>query len=358
MFGASLGGSEAEQEDPMRVGMIAPPWAPIPPPSYGGTEEVIDCLARGILERGHEVVLFTTGDSSTPVPRRWCFERAEWARIGSAAVEAHHVLDAYEQLADCDVVHDHTTLGALLASRAACMPVVVTQHGLFDDDARRILGAADDCVSIVAISHNHAATAGEVKVSRVIHHGIDPDTASFGPAGGDHLVFLGRMTPEKGVREAALIAHEAGMPLLIAAKMREPAEIEYFHTEVEGLLDDRVRYVGEVDYDGKMALLRGAAALLNPIQWPEPFGLVMIEALACGTPVVAMANGAAPEIVESGVTGFLCDDLADMPARLREIASIDRRACRRAVEEHFSAARMVDDYLKLYKELVDAAFAA
>jgi glycosyltransferase involved in cell wall biosynthesis len=337
----------------LRIAVVAPPWVPVPPPAYGGTEAVVDRLCRGFQQRGHEVLLWTIGDSTCPVPKGWLYPRADGFQIGSLLVELRHVLHAYDHLVDYDIVHDHSVLGPFHAERYPDLPVVTTNHGPFNVALNDVYRALQHRVALIAISHHQASTANGVRVDRVIHHGLDPEAFAVGDGGDGHFLFLGRMTPDKGARDAALVAKEAGVPLLIAAKMREPAEREYFDQRVRPLLDDQVRYVGEVDHQRKVALLGGARALLNPIRWPEPFGLVMIEALACGTPVLAFPEGAAPEIVDHGVTGFMCRDRDDMVERVGDVDRLDRGACRAAVEGRFSTARMVDEHLELFASVID-----
>jgi glycosyltransferase involved in cell wall biosynthesis len=335
----------------MRIAIIAPPWIPVPPPAYGGTEAVVDRLARGFAAAGHDVLLFTTGDATCPVPRAWVLERAEALRMGMAVPELRHLIHAYETVRDYDVVHDHTVVGPLYAERFPRLPVVTTNHGPFNEELADIYRAISPRVPIIAISHAQAAQADDVPVARVIHHGIDPAAFPVGRGDGAYCLFLGRMAPEKGARRAALVARQAGVRLLIAAKMREPWEHRYYEEQVQPLLGDDVTYIGEVGGGDKLDLLGGARALLNPIRWPEPFGLVMIEALACGTPVLAFKEGAAPEIVEHGVTGFLCDDVDDMVRAVARLDELDRAACRAAVDRYFSTARMVREHVELFGEL-------
>jgi glycosyltransferase involved in cell wall biosynthesis len=330
----------------------------VPPTAYGGTESVVDCLARGLSRLGHDVLLVTTGDSTCPVPRRCVLDRSEPSRIGNALVEIRHVVDAYDALQNMDIVQDNTIVGPLYSGRFESLPVVTTNHGPFDDNFAAMYRGAAGRVAIVAISEHQASTASTVPVDAVIHHGVDPEAFPFGRGDAGYLLFLGRMTPEKGAREAALAAREAGVRLLIAAKLREPAEHAYFDEHVRPLLGADIEYVGEVRRDDKLALLAGAQALLNPIQWPEPFGLVMIEALACGTPVLAFPSGAAPEIVRHTETGFLCPDLDTMTARIGDVTTIDRRRCRAAVENHFSTNRMCRDYAALFEHLISRRHAA
>jgi glycosyltransferase involved in cell wall biosynthesis len=337
----------------MKVALVAPPWLPVPPVAYGGTELVVDTLARGLVAAGHEVALFTTGDSTCPVERHWVYGRARADAMQSVTVELRHLVHAYTRLDDADIVHDHTVAGPLLSAGFDAPPVVTTNHGPFTDDAKALYLALGGSVPIVAISRHQASTAGPVAVARVIHHGLSVERYPFGTGAGGYVLFLGRVSPDKGVRQAIEVARRAGRPLVIAAKLREPVEHEYFRTEIAPLLDDDVRFVGEVGGERKLGLLAGARALVNPIRWDEPFGLCMAEALACGTPVVASPRGAAPEIVDDGVTGFLCGDEDAMAAALRDgVSRLDRAACRAAVIERFSEERMARDHVDLYEDVL------
>jgi len=338
----------------VRIAVIAPPWVQIPPPAYGGTEAVLDTLARGLVRAGHEVLLYSTGDSTCPVPRGWVFEHAVGIGTGGAAAELRHVIAAYDVVADFDVVHDHTLVGPVYADRLPWLPVVTTNHGPFASDLGALYRATSDRVPVIAISHHQASTARGVRLAGVIHHGVDLARFPVGDGGGGYALFLGRMNPEKGVHVAIKVARAAGMPLRIAAKMSETAERRYFAERVEPLLGAGVEYLGEVNDADKLELLAGATCLLNPITWPEPFGMVMIEALATGTPVVTTPHGAAPEIVTDGVTGFVAADGEALVAALAEVAGLDRRACRRSVEERFSMERMVAEHVAVYEAVADA----
>jgi glycosyltransferase involved in cell wall biosynthesis len=336
----------------MRIALIAPPWLPVPPPGYGGTEVVVDRLATGFHAAGHDVLLFTTGDSSCPVPKAFVRSLAAPEQLGQSFVELQHLIHAYDAVGDFDIVHDHTITGPIYAEGHCDAHVVTTNHGPFTEELDDIYGrAAAAGVSVIAISQ-HQASQATARVAAVIHHGLPPAEFRVGQGDGGYFLFLGRFSPDKGAREAALAAREAGVPALLAAKMREPAEVEYFHEEVEPLLNDDVRYVGEVDFERKLELLGSARALLNPIQWPEPFGLVMIEALACGTPVVAFRSGSAPEIVDDGRTGFVCETLEELIDRIPHVGDLDRSECRQVLEERFSAERMVRDHLRLFERLL------
>jgi glycosyltransferase involved in cell wall biosynthesis len=338
----------------MKIGLLAPPWLPIPPPAYGGTETIVDRLARGLGKSGHDVVVFTTGDSEVPVHIGFVLEQAVTDRMGVGAIELGHVARAYEDLADCDVVHDHTLVGPLWALAHDRHNVVTTCHGVLSGPLRDIYRAYGRRMPVIAISEDQASRATDVPITRVIHHGVDPEHFPSGDGDGGYLLFLGRMAPEKGAHEAIGIAREAGLPLKLAAKMRERDEVAYFHEHVEPLLGTGAEYVGEVCNRYKLELLAGAGALLNPIRWPEPFGLVMIEALACGTPVLTYAAGAAPEIVDQGVTGFLCADRTELVKAVGRIGELDRRDCRAAVAGYFSTERMVREHISVYEELTSS----
>ena len=337
----------------MRIGLIAPPGVPVPPPAYGGTESVVDRLARGLVHAGHEVLLAAAANSTCPVPRVGGTDAA--AAAGSVCAdtvtELRHVITGYAAMADVDVVHDHTMTGPLYRHRATGTPVVTTAHGPFDATLGPVYGAMRG-VALVAISHHQAATAGGIPVAGVIHHGLDVQSVPVGRGDGGYASFLGRMSPEKGPREAALVARAAGVPLRMAAKLREPAEREYFDAEVRPLLCSDVEFLGELGCAEKLELVGSSFALLNPMQWAEPFGLVMIEALATGTPVVATPAGSAPEIVDDGVTGFLRSGCLRLAAALQSASQLDREACRAVAVRRFSTERMVADHVRLYEELV------
>jgi glycosyltransferase involved in cell wall biosynthesis len=339
----------------MRIGLIAPPWIPVPPPAYGGTESVIDRLARGLVRAGHDVLLGAAANSTCPVGRvPGTDEAADGAPANGGAVsEVRHVVTSYAAMADVDVVHDHTMCGPVYRHRPVGVPVVTTNHGPFDDMLNPIYRASRD-VPVIAISHSQASTADGARIAAVIHHGIDVAAVPEGRGRGGFAGFLGRMNPDKGPREAALIARAAGVPLKMAAKLREAAEQEYFDAEVKPLLCSDVEYIGELGEQDKLELVGDSFALLNPIQWPEPFGLVMIEALAAGTPVVATPAGSAPEIVDDGVTGYLRRGCAALAEALTAAADLDRAACRAAAASRFATERMVREHVQLYSDLIGA----
>ncbi|WP_031469564.1 glycosyltransferase family 4 protein [Sciscionella sediminilitoris] len=338
----------------MRIGLIAPPWLPVPPPAYGGTEAVIDNLARGLRARGHDITLFSLGESTCPVDTASLYELA-CEPIGASIPEAAHVLAGYEELrnAGVDLIHDHTMLGPLLGAPHARVPVVATNHGPFTAAARRLYTRSAEHAAIVAISHSQARSAGTVPISAVIHHGIDLEQYRPGSGTGGYALFVGRMCADKGVHHAVRVAKRAGRELVIATKIREPAERAYFEEAVRPLLGPDDAPPVEQPLPRRLELFREAEVLLNPIRWPEPFGLVMAEALGSGTPVLAFPNGAAPEIVADGETGFLCADEEEMGIAVDKLASIERPLCRSSAERHFSLHRMAADHERLYTELLE-----
>jgi glycosyltransferase involved in cell wall biosynthesis len=341
----------------LRIGLLAPPWATVPPTGYGGTEAVVDQLAVGFDRAGHEVRLFTIKGSSCPVPRAGVIASDDVTIIGTASIELHHMLAGYEWLAaqGCDVIHDHTLAGPLCSLAPAGVPVVTTNHGPFSNpELASIYRAVQTKAAIVAISRDQARDAAQqqINVAAVIHHGIDTDNIPVGRGSGGYLLFLGRMAPEKGAHRAIAAARATGQRLIIAAKMREPAEIAYFRNEISPHLGDDIEFVGEAAGADKWALLGGAKALINPIKWSEPFGLVMVEALATGTPVIAYRRGSAPELIDHGRTGFLVDSEAELADAAAAAGTIDRAACRRAAIERFSRDVMVEAHLDLYRSLI------
>lgn len=338
----------------MRIAVIAPPWLPVPPPAYGGTERVIDVLCRALQAAGHDLMLFTTGESTCPVERRWVFETARRTDGATPVSEMTHVIGAYDAVRQwrADIVHDHTLFGPLYAERFPDLRVVTTNHGPFDGDLGPIYRVLAQRTPVIAISHHQAAAARVTPIAAVIHHGVDLDQFPMGGGCGGYALFLGRMCPEKNVDGAIRIARRAGWPLRIAAKLCEPAEYEYFRSEVEPLLGGEIEYIGEVGGTDKLRLLGEAGCLLNPIAWPEPFGMVMIEALACGTPVVATPRGAATEIVDHGETGWLASGESNLAKAMGDIAQLDRTACRAAAKARFSARRMAAEHADLFRRSV------
>jgi glycosyltransferase involved in cell wall biosynthesis len=276
----------------------------------------------------------------------------------NSAIESIHVEAAYKKLADVDVIHDHTIIGPIFGSRAAApgVPVVTTMHGPFHQTGRMLYSRLPERVSLIAISHHQRSTAAEVPVEAVIPHGIDTEKYYEGPGGGGYLVFVGRMSADKGVARAIETAHRAGKPLIVMCKIREEGEIAYYNDVIKPMMVGKdVELLVEPEEGHRIDLVGKADGMIFPIQWPEPFGLVMAEALACGTPVIASPHGAATEIVEPGITGFLHEDVDDLVTAVGRLNEIDRNDCRRAAEKRFSMERMVADHVRLYRRLIDRA---
>ncbi|HEY0521222.1 MAG TPA: glycosyltransferase family 4 protein [Ilumatobacteraceae bacterium] len=341
----------------MQIALIAPPWLPVPAPAYGGTEAVLDALAQGLQSAGHDVLMVCHPDSTCPVPKASVIPVEDTVRMGRMIIELEHAIGAYDLVRDVDVVHDHTLAGPVYSSRFPELVVVTTNHNPFSRPYNALYHSVVPRVGVVAISQSHADST-DVPIDAVVHHGIDVDDYPFGAGDGGYVALLGRMAPNKGVHRAIAVARAVGTPLKIAAKMREPHEVQYFEEFVEPHLGGDIEYLGEVDADGKRDLLASAAALLNPISWREPFGMAMLEALACGTPVVGCPQGAAPEIVEHAVTGYLGDSDAELINGLQSLDRIDRNVCRDHARTRFSVERMVEGYSNVYERRLEMAATA
>jgi glycosyltransferase involved in cell wall biosynthesis len=336
------------------IGMLAPPWIPVPPPAYGGIEEVVDVLACGLSELGHRVLLIAHPASTCAVERVPTVGLASSEQIGDEQQELRHVADAYATFEErrVDLVHDHTTAGPVFPRRPASLPVVTTVHGPFTVELQQHFRSVPSAVGVVAISRHQARTSGPVKIDRIIHHGIDAKHIAPGDGAGGYVAFLGRMAPDKGVREAIEIARRAGVPLLIGAKMREEQERQYFAAVIQPLLGGTVEYLGELGTTEKFDLLRSAIAMVNPLRWPEPFGMVMIEAMAVGTPVIATPEGSAPELVKNGVSGFLRTSIADLAAAIPLAGGLDRSRIRAHAIRHFSKEQMALNYADYFRSVI------
>jgi len=344
----------------MKIGMIAPPWFPLPPRGYGGIELVVSLLTEGLVARGHDVTLFASGDSVTAARLSYVFARAPFERIEHGAhLEIAHGLDAYTRAREFDVIHDHDgyasrAMGALL-KRLLGVPVVATLHGPADQPTLESLSALRDDLSFIAISDYQRNGFPDLHFVGTIANAIDIAKHRFLAEKDDFFLFIGRMIADKGAHTACEVARRLGVRLIMAGKVNETAEKSYFAKQIEPYLSDKIHYRGEVDHDGKAELYRHAHCTLFPIQWPEPFGLVMIESLAAGTPVIAFRRGSVPEVIEHGRTGFIVDTIDEMVDAARHIDEIDPQECRKAVEERFGIDRFVVAHEDAYRRMLEEA---
>jgi len=337
----------------LRIAIVAPPWLPIPPNGYGGTERVIALLADGLTAAGHDVTLFAATGSRTGARLVAPLDEPPPVIGASPDEEAFHTIAAYLARHDFDLIHDHTSLGPVFAGLVDDGPPVVhTMHGPWTTGTRYKLGLVHDRVHLVAISHAQKRMNPSVRVAGVVHNGIDIDAHPFQEHKDDFLVFLGRVNPDKAPEVAIEVAQKTGRPLTMIIKRSEPEEWEYWHDCVEPLVDDSVTVLEQPPHDVKVDLLGRARALVCPINWPEPFGLVFVEALACGTPVITRPFGAAPEIVTDDV-GFLCDDVKDMVEAVEVASHISPHACRARAVDHFSGDAMVRGYTQVYESVLE-----
>jgi glycosyltransferase involved in cell wall biosynthesis len=347
----------------LRIAQLAPPFVPVPPTKYGGTERVVSLLTEELVRRGHTVTLFASGDSSTSAELVPTVPDALWERdmTNPAAALALAVGTSYGRAREFDVIHSHVDFAAYPAARLSPTPSLHTLHGRLNLPSLRALYASYSDMALVSISDSQRRPLPRASWLTTVYNGVDVDELRYNAQGGRYLVFLARISPEKGLARAIRIARRAGAELMIAA--REPlsndadpvvrADWEYYEHEVKPLLrEPGINYVGELDGPAKAELLGGALALLNPIDWEEPFGLNMAESLACGTPVLATRRGSVPEVVEHGVTGWIGDDEAALAAAVERVERLERARCRRAAEERFSTARMADGYLAAYARLL------
>lgn len=338
----------------LRIAQVAPLHEAVPPRLYGGTERVVSYLTEELVARGHRVTLFASGDSKTSAELVACTPRA--LRLNPQCIDtfAHHVLQlerVAQRASEFDVIHFHTDYFSFPLGRRLDVAQLVTLHGRLDlPDLQTIFTEFNDYPT-VSISDHQRSPLPQACWIATVHHGLPGDLhyPSYEP--GEYFAFLGRISPEKRVDRAIEIATKLGVPLKIAAKV-STVDDEYFRTKIKPLLDrPLVEFLGEIGEHQKGDFLRKAKALLFPIDWPEPFGLVMIEALACGTPVVAFKHGSVPEVLRHGVSGYVATTMEEAIAAAARVEELDRRACRAEFEARFTARRMAEDYERLYVQL-------
>ncbi len=337
----------------MRIALVAPPWFAVPPAGYGGIERVVHYLAEGLVELGHDVTLFAAGGSQTAGKLVETFDHPPSPFLGDPLIEAEHLMQVFARWREFDIIHDHTRLGSLIAP-AVDIPVVHTIHGELTPEYKRYYEHAHaHGVELVCISEHQRSTLPDGLSATVIWNAMDLRTWPFGKEPGDYLLFVGRMNPAKGILPAIEIARRAGRRLVICAKINEVEEQEYFELQVRPVLSKVEHELHFQPPPEKLrALYAGARATLFPISWPEPFGLVMIESMAAGTPVIAFRNGSVPEVIEDGVTGRICETVEEAVEAEKTIDQLDRTACRQRVRELFSAPVAVRKHEALYRRLL------
>lgn len=366
----------------MRIAQLAPLWETVPPRSYGGTELVVHLLTEELVKQGHEVVLFAAKASQTSAKLEVCSHyplRELWEKHPEYIMDEQismypgsplsifselRLLEKVFSQANCfDVIHNHLGFVTLPFANLVETPVVTTLHGAFQ--ARNLYECREQKyfeeysnLPFVSISDYQRRPCPQLNYVGTVYHGLDVKRyePSFTYSDKGYLAFLGRFCKDKGPHHAIKVAKETGWRLIMAGKVDCADEKEFFQNEIVPHIDnDQIQYIGELNHRQKVDLLQGAAATLCPVTWPEPFGLVLIESMACGTPVIALRNGSIPEIIRHGETGFVMDTVEELTQVMGNIGEIDRRVCRHHVESHFSMQQMTNEYLEIYKTLSDGS---
>lgn len=340
----------------MNIAQVAPLWESVPPKLYGGTERIVSYVTEELVRMGHDVTLFASGDSETAARLEAVCPQALRLNTGIFNRDAPMIMlqeRALGAVGDFDVIHSHLDFLGFPLARRNSVPVVTTLHGRLDLPELEPVFREYSEMPLVSISHAQRQPLSWANWQATIHHGLPRDLYTFHPKSQGYLAFLGRISPEKRPDQAIEIAKRTGLPLRIAAKV-DPADQQYYRSEIEPLLDHPlVEFLGEISDAEKDDFIGNALALVCPYDWPEPFGLVLIEALACGTPVLAYRRGSIPEIIDDGITGFVCESLAEMAEAVERLPLIDRRRCRSAFEERFTVDRMARDYVALYERIIE-----
>src|SRR2546421_3091521 len=341
----------------LKVAVLSPVWFAVPPTGYGGIELVVSLLADGLVDAGHEVTLFASGDSLTKANLSYVFEQAPSELLGRSQPELRHALACYERADEFDVINDHSGMTAAALGGLVETPVLHTVHGPLDvHEAQEAYGRIAEVapsVGLISISENQRRPMPDLPWVATIPDAIDLSLYPCKPHPGEYLLFLGRFSPDKGAHRAIAVAMELGLPLKLAGKNRESKERQYFAEFVEPHLGHGgIEFLGEVSHGEKVELLQDARATLFPIEWEEPFGLVMVESMACGTPVIATRHGAVPEVIEHGRSGIIVETCREMPAALEEAEQIEPLECRVYGEERFAPERMVADYVEAYEKAI------
>jgi glycosyltransferase involved in cell wall biosynthesis len=341
------------EERSLRIAMVVPPWLSVPPPGYGGLEQVVAALVDALCRQGHEVTLFGAGDDHGTAAHGFVstVPEVQYERLGESLPELAHLARVNRLItaADFDVIHDHTTIGPLVAGRRA-VPTVATVHGNPVGEYGDVLSDIDSGVALVAISHTQRRLNTDLPWAGTVHNALDirgfprKTRPGTGP-----VLWLARFSPDKGPEVAIRACREAGVPLLLAGKCNEPAERRYYEQVVAPLVDENVTVVLNAGRAETLRMLVDARCLIMPIQWDEPFGMVMLEAMASGTPVVALNRGAVPELIRPGLTGLACERPEELAAAVLAAERLDPEDCVAHVAENFSVERMADGYAAIYR---------
>ena len=340
----------------MRIAQVSPLYESVPPRGYGGTERVVSYLTEELVAQGHEVTLFASADSVTRARLVPCAPRALRLDSGCTDPLAHHLVmleRVFEHASTFDVIHAHVDHIAYPFARRCDVPVLTTLHGRLDLESLSPLYTEYGEQWVASISDDQRTPLPHARWAGTVHHGLPRDLYRFQPRAGDYLAFIGRISPEKRVDRAIEIARRSGRRLRIAAKI-DSADEAYYREHIRPLMEHPlVEYLGELDDARKNDFIGGAAAVLFPIDWPEPFGLIMIEALACGTTVIAWPHGSVREVLRDGVDGFICHDVGAAVRAVHTLERLERAGCRKSFEERFSVERMAEGYLALYADLIE-----
>lgn len=354
-------------EKKLKIAQLAPPWLPVPPKKYGGTELIASHLTEGLVSKGHKVTLFASGDSKTrakliPVfPKSLYQEKISWSDSYSPLLQ---IISCSKTLKSFDIIHNHFHYWGLALSflTRTERKTITTYHGDFNsvprDTAKYKLLEKFKKSNFISISDSQRKVKGiKINFIATIYNGIDVSKFNFSQKPGKYLAWFGRITPKKGVLESIKIAKKTGLNLKIAAKIDQnvPEDVNFYERKVRPLIDGKkISYLGEIGgYKEKSDFLKNALALVNPINWEEPFGLIMIEAMACGTPVIVFDRGSAREVVKDKKTGFVVKNIGEAVRAIKKIDQIDRRECRKRVEENFTKEKMVENYEKIYYQLLN-----
>jgi len=344
----------------MRIAQIAPLWERVPPPAYGGVELVVGLLTDELVRRGHEVTLFASGDSISLAKILSVHPRAlrlDFTIKDYSIYEMLNIASAYERADEFDIIHSHVGHGPVACAKLVKTPTVHTLHGIFTPDNEKIFSYGKN-QPYVSISNAQREPRLGLNYVSTVYNGIDVSSYKFHaqPEDPPYLAFLGRISPEKGTHLAIEIAKLAGWHLKMAGKI-DAVDVEYFEKEIKPQIDGKqIEYLGEANHEQKNALMGGAIATLFPITWREPFGLVMVESMASGTPVIAMKLGSTEEVISHGKTGLLCNNTQEFINAIEQITKLDRYACRKYVENHFSIQQMTDGYEAVYQQVIAEKF--